>query len=870
MKKISRLLLILLAVVVLGIWSVSGKYLDWLWFKSLGPATVFWVSLLTGPVVKLVVGIIVFVFLAINFLIAIRAFDRIRSVDSSYANFSSAQIRAMGWLASAGLAFIIALTLSLDWTVIQQFLHPVKTGTPDPVFNLDLGYYLFTFPFYQQLNSLMLSITFLGLAGTGVIYFMAKAFYRHGRSWELWPQAKAHLSILAILFLGVKIWGYGLGKYGLLFQESARLTGINYTAEHARMFGLSALSVILIAVIAAILIGLFRRGSKILIGGLILWMAASVILMGIYPAALQAVKVTPNEYEMEKPYLEKHIQWTRQAYGLDKIKSQNFIPRDDKSVLLNPKDPALTDLRLWDYRPLIPSYNQLQAIGPYYEFNDVDIDRYPSATGQRQVMLGARELKISKLPEQAHGWINLNLTYTHGYGIAANQVTQYSSQGQPVFIAKNMPPEAAPEFPALTVTQPEIYFGEATDHYVVVNTRTREYNPLDGQDGAGEYRGPKGVPVTPFTKILMAFKYQEYNFLLSSQLTKDSSILLNRNIMRRVQKLAPFLFFDEDPYLVVSGGEIYWIIDAYTYSAYYPYAKRYEGGINYLRNSVKAVVNAYSGEVNFYIADYSDPILAVWRKVFPHLFKAVAPADLVRHFRYPEYLMTVQRDLLLQYHMTDPKDFYEREDAWDVPTENQDGQEQIFHPYYVTMKLPGEKNAEFVMMQPFSPRSKQNLTSWLIARCDQPNYGELLLYNLPRDRNIYGPSQIDSRINQDQTISQLVTLWNQQQSQVRWGNLLIVPLEGAILYVKPLFLESGRGRQAELKRVVVVYQDQVLIGETVAGALENFATNLPTRISSLPVDRDEEERLKRKEELIKRWEESIKEQQRLLKEFMKL
>ncbi|HEX3045181.1 MAG TPA: UPF0182 family protein, partial [Bacillota bacterium] len=463
---------------------------------------------------------------------------------------------------------------------------------------------------------------------------------------------------------------------------------------------------------------------------------------------------------------------------------------------------------------------------------------------------------------------NLNLAYTHGYGIAANQVNQYNSQGQPIFIAKNMPPEAVPEFPALKVTRPEIYFGEATNHYVVVNTRTREYNPQNtpAEDG---YKGPKGIPATSFNKMLMAFKNQEFNFLLSSQLTKDSSILINRNVMDRVRKLAPFLYFDGDPYLVVSGGEIFWIIDAYTFSANYPYAKRTDSGINYLRNSVKAIVNAYTGEVNFYITDDQDPLIAVWRKVFPHLFKTVAPPDLVRHFRYPEYLLTVQRDMLLQYHMTDPKDFFEREDAWDVPTEIQEGSEQVIAPYYVTLKLPGEPNAEFVMMQPFSPRSKQNLSSWLVARCDQPNYGELLLYNLPQDRNIYGPAQIDSRINQDQTISQLVTLWNQQQSKVRWGNLLIVPMDGTILYVKSLFMESETTKQAELKKIIVVYQDQVLVGDTVAQALQNFSTNLPSPID-LNMERNAEDRQSKKEQIIKRLEENIKEQQRLLQEIMKL
>jgi uncharacterized membrane protein (UPF0182 family) len=866
MNKLSKIILGVLAAMLVLLWAISGKYLDWLWFKSMGTTSVFWVSLITGPLFKLIIGLIVFGFFTVNFLIALKAFDRIKAVDSFWSNISKKTLLWPGLIVCGVLAFMIAAGFTVDWTVIQQFLHSFKTGVTEPTFNQDLGFYLFSYPFYQQLNTLLVILTFLGLAGTVLVYIMSKAFWRQGNTFEFWPQAKIHLTILTILFLGVKIWGYFLAKFGLLYQESTRLTGINYTGAHAKMFAYTALTFLLIGIILLLLYSLFRRGSKILIGSVIVWMAAAFILGFIYPWMMQTFMVMPNEYEMERPYLAKHINATRAAYGLDQIKVQPYTIQNNKSALLNIKDPSLADLRLWDYKPLVPSYNQLQAIGPYYEFNDVDIDRYPSLHGQRQVMLSARELKLSKLPEQAHGWINLHLTYTHGYGIAANQVNEYSSQGQPIFIAKNLPPEAAPEFPGLKVKEPRIYFGEATDQYIIVDTRTQEFDPDDGQDI--RYNGPKGIPLSPFNKLVMSFKFQETGFILSSQLTGDSSVLMNRNIASRVRKLAPFLTFDDDPYLVVMGGELYWIIDAYTSSSYYPYAKAHgTENINYIRNSVKAVVNAYTGEVNYYITDAADPIIHIWKNIFPRLFKSNPPLELARHFRYPEYLLTIQRDMLLQYHMTNPKDFYEKEDSWDVPTENYSGVDELFAPYYVTAKLPGETAAEFVMMQPFTPRNKQNLISWLVGRCDPPNYGKLVLYTLPTDQNIYGPTQIESRIAQDPTISQLITLWNQQQSQVVWGNLLFVPIDGTLLYVKPLFLESGRSRQAELKKVVMVYQNQVLLGNTVAQALENFSTNLPAQIGVSETVTDT--KAQRRAEILKRLEEIVKEQQRLIQELGK-
>jgi uncharacterized membrane protein (UPF0182 family) len=858
---------ILLAVILL--FAAMGKYLDWLWFKSMGTTAVFWASLLTGPVTKLALGILIFGFFYLNFRFAQRAFQRFRNVSSYWSAAPPKYISLIGVLGCITLTLVMVYAFRIDWTAIQQFIHQVTTGQTDPVFKKDLGFYMFSYPLlrhFQQLTGVILIITVIAF---GLFYIWAKAFWRQGWTWEVWPPAKNHLTIL-VLFLALDgIWGYSLAKYGLLFQKTARLTGVNYTALHAKVFAYTALEWMLIGIIVVLIYSFFRRGYKLLVQCLAAWLVCAIILTGIVPMVVQAVTVNPNEYELEKPYLENHLRFTRQAYGLDQIKTEQFNIADTARAIPRVSHPALGDLRLWDYQPLLPAYNQLQAIRPYYQFDDLDIDRYPSAPGPRQVMIGVRELKSEGLPEQAKSWINLHLIYTHGLGVAANQVNQYTRQGQPVFIARDLPPRTAPEFPDLMLTQPEIYFGESGNQYIIVNTKTPEYTAQENQAPGYIYQGKQGIPLnSSLHRALFAVKFRDPNLLLSTQLTSKSLLLMNRNISDRVRRLAPFLRYDQDPYPVVSGGKIYWIIDAYCTNQYYPYSKPTRSGFNYIRNSVKVTIDAYDGSVNFWITAPADPVIQVWQKAFPELFKPASqiPPDLAGHFRYPELLLTVQREILAQYHMSGPRAFYEKEDYWDLP-QGDDG--AALEPYFVTQKLPGENKTEFLLLQPFVPYNKQNLAAWLFARCDSPNYGELRLYSLPKDQNIYGPAQIDSRINQDPNISQLVTLWNQHRSKVLWGKLLMIPLEDSVLYVKPLYLESENTGQAELKKIIVVFQDQVLIGDTLAQALAGI-TARNSRDSNIITSPALEEENARQMDIFKRYEETIKEQQRLIEEIRKL
>lgn len=890
MKRWQNFLWIAAIILFMGATFFINKYFDWLWFKSMGAFNSFWIPLITGPLVKFLAGFLIFCCFMINLFIARKAFGRVRVYSNSeqtglWPDFSRTSILLPGLLVAGILSFILASGFTVDWKVIQQFLNQVTVGTTDPIFNKDLGFFLFSLPFFSQLITLLQSTLIMLIIYTIFLYVLAKALtFKDAQlqKWDLWPPAKIHLALITIFLLIIKVWSYQLGKYNLMFTENIRLTGINYTAAHSNLLAADILSGLVIAVIAVIIISLFQKGIRLLLGSLGAWLLASVILWVFYPNIIQSFVVTPNEYELEKQYLQNHIKFTRAAYGLNEITNQVFRPDNQKMAQLEISDPALSNLRLWDYKPLKPSYNQLQSIRPYYQFNDIDIDRYPSAKGQWQIMLAARELNTNRLSEQAKTWINLHLTYTHGYGITANEVSEFSNQGQPIFIARDIPTKNSKDFDTLKVTEPRIYFGESTNNYIIVGTKTSEFDYPQGEENkTTKYQGPKGIPINSFPiKMLMAMRFSETNFLLSPQITKDSNLLIYRNIRQRVLKLAPFLLIDNDPYLVVAKGKLHWIIDAYTYSSYYPYSKYHQHGMNYLRNSVKVLINAYTGKVDFYVIDEKDPVIRVWQKVFPKLLKSAANIDpeIAAHFRYPEYIMNVQRDMLLQYHMTNTKTFYEKEDYWTIPYENKN---ELFEPYYANLQLPGQTANEFVMVQPFSPRGKQNLIAWLAARCDAPNYGKLVLYKLPKDQNIYGPAQIESRMYQDQNISQLVTLWNQQQSRVLWGNLLLIPLEKSILYVKPLYMESENSQQAELKRIVMVYQNQVVIGTTILDAINQIKIAKGKPISkvtkpepgapgSTAEDDDEQLELNQRQSLIRQLQKSIREQQKLFNQQKKL
>lgn len=824
MRKTLWIVFAVIAAIFISIRISAGFLTDLLWFKSVGFEQVFTTSIITNLVVRSVTVLIFFLFFLINIQMAWRAIKRLPSDQINVLAELSAPM--LNWL-SLGAAFILALLFSgmgaLDWKLVQPFLHSVSIGVHDPIFHLDVGYFLFRFPLLQAVNGALQAVLLLTLLASVGIYYFSRAYWGEGLKIIIWGPAKIHLSVLAILLFLTKIWGYVLAKQALLLNyTNLGTTGVDYTAAHARFFAFDALIVIAVFCVVALLAGLFTKGFRLLLGGVAVLVVSSLVLGSFVPPLMEELVVRPNQFKLEQPYLEKHIQATRQAFGLDQIQVKDF-QMQDASTVPGLADPSISNLRLWDYRVLQKTYEQLQTIGPYYTFNDIDIDRYQINGQLRQVTLSARELDIDRLPENARNWVNLHLTYTHGYGLAMSGVREVTSEGQPVFMVGNFPPEIAPGLPKLT--RPQIYFGEQPDNYIIVPNLNGEfdYPTENNKPKSVYYEGKDGISLNSlWNRLLFAARFGDLNFLLSQSIDSRSKTLFHRNIKSRLALVAPFLDFDGDPYLVMDQGRLFWIVDAYTSSAYYPYSQYHEDyGVNYIRNSVKAVIDAYDGTVSLYAVDSNEPILKVWRRVFPGLFHPLSamPSGLRSHLRYPERLFSIQRDMLRAYHMVTASAFYDKQDLWALPTETFTGPEEPLDPYYLTLRLPGQKQGEFALFEPFTPNNKKNMAAWMVARSDAPHYGETTLYLLPKEKVIYGPYQIEGRIAQNPDVSKLLTLWGQGQSSVLRGNLLVIPLDGDFLYVEPFYIQSAQAQQPELKQVVLVYKDRIVLGNTLEDAL---------------------------------------------------
>jgi uncharacterized membrane protein (UPF0182 family) len=577
-----------------------------------------------------------------------------------------------------------------------------------------------------------------------------------------------------------------------------------------------------------ILASALRRNSRwplYAIGG---WIVAAILVGALFPALVQRFQVQPNELARERPYIEYNIQFTREAFALGRVEEQSFAAEKMPS----PQDIAqnevtISNIRLWDHRPLKDTYNQIQSIRLYYDFHDVDVDRYNIDGEYRQVMLSARELSVEKLAGEAQTWVNRQLQFTHGYGVALSPVNEITTEGLPVLLVKDIPPVGN-----FNIEQPQIYFGEKTNHYVIVNTNTQEFDyPMGEKNVYGHYQGKDGVNLDSFIRRLVyAWQFGDLNILISGELTPESRVLYYRNIRERVNHLAPFLKLDSDPYLVVMDGGLFWIQDAYTVSDRYPYSQPIGGGLNYIRNSVKAVINAYDGSVTFYVADPEDAIIRTYQTIFPKLFVPAEqmPDSLRVHLRYPEDMFNIQASVYQSYHMRDARVFYNKEDLWAMPREVYAGEEQLMEPYYVIMRLPGEEKEEFLLMLPFTPMNKNNTIGWLAARCDGENYGKLLAYHFPKERLVYGPSQIENRIQQDTVITEQLALWSRGGSRVIRGNLLLIPLGKSNLYVEPVFLQAEAGGLPELKRVIVVAGEQIAMEPTLKESIAAiFGTEAP-------------------------------------------
>jgi hypothetical protein len=849
--------------------AILGIFGEWFWFLSLGYESVFLEILITRILLGLVFGISFFVFVMINIKIAKRV-----CLGKKRARLKN------------DLMVLIALIFAVmigsgfsDWKAFLMFLNPSNFAGSDPVFGMNIGFYVFTLPFYSFIYSFLMTLIILTLVITSLSYFLYSGSFQRKEiemdvegqaSYTLdWEPIKEKLAphvgfLIGILFFILSL-GFFLSRYFLLFSETGVVFGAGYTDLHVILPFLGLMSFLSIVVGFAFCLNIkFRKKglpTKVLIGFIMIGVMG-LIVSGV----TQAFIVAPNEFNLESPYIERNIRNTLDAYNLDKIEERLFpisynLTKED----IRKNNGTIQNIRLWDWRPLMSTYNQLQLFRTYYHFWDIDIDRYNLDGEYKQVMVSARELNIKNLPSKAKTWVNKHLVYTHGYGIVMNPVDKVSKEGLPEFYVKDIPPKS--EF--FKFERPEIYYGEGVEEYAIVRTTTDEFDYPSGEKNIyTSYEGSGGVRLSDsFKKLVYAVKFGSIELLVSGSLKPESRVLLYRNIMERVNNIAPFLSYDNDPYIVVSEGKLYWILDGYTVTNMYPYSepihsKKKGAYFNYIRNSVKVVIDSYNGDVKFYVIDEEDPLINTYRKIFPDLFLDFSEMseDLRKHVRYPEDLFKIQALLYSQYHMKDPMVFYNKEDVWVIPHEIYRQGRQETRPYYIIMRFPDKEKEEFILMIPFIPKNKENLIAWMAARCDFPDYGDLVVFQFSKQVLTYGPMQIEARIDQDTEISQRITLWSQAGSSIIRGNTLIIPIENSLIYIEPLYLEATeKGTLPELKRVIVAYGDRLTMKKSLQESLnEIFGEIVKPEIPELPPETPEDI-LAKLSELYKKAEESMRE-----------
>ncbi len=820
-RAINRLFLILAGAFALFILLsiLKGVYTEWLWFSNLNFGSVYTTILKTQVLVFLLAALSFAIFFLGNLVLATRLVPKTESHFWPWNIIRQLQstLRLGVILGTIFLSVIFGMVAQGNWEVILRFLNWQPFNILDPVFQREIGFYVFSLPFLRLLHGWLLGVLFITLIGNAGIYLLSYGVQR--LRFDFSRRVLSHFGALAIMILGLFAWGYWLGIWELVFSSQGVVFGAGYADMNARLPAQWILIGVTVILTGIILVSIWQRNLRLPMYGIGGWIAAVVLISGIYPALVQRFQVEPNELERERPYIEHNINYTNAAFALDRIKEQPF-PADESLTIedITSNEMTISNIRLWDPRPLKDTYNQIQSIRLYYDFNDVDIDRYTIDGVYRQVMLSARELSAEKLAAQAQTWVNRKLQFTHGYGVVLSPVNEITSQGLPNLLLKDIPPVGS-----FTIDRPQIYFGEKTNDYVIVKTKTQEFDYPSGDDNVyGSYEGKGGVNLDGFfRRLLYAWQFGDLNLLISNELNPESRVLYYRNISNRVKHLAPFLELDADPYLVIMDGRLLWIQDAYTTSNRYPYSEPLGGGLNYIRNSVKAVIDAYDGNVIFYVTDPEDALIRTYQSIFPDLFVPgeQMPQSLRDHLRYPEDMFNIQASVYRSYHMRDVRVFYNKEDLWAVPREVYFGSEQTMESYHIIMRLPGEEKEEFLLMLPFTPVNKNNTIGWLAARSDGDNYGTLIAYLFPKEKLVYGPSQIENRIGQDTVITEQLALWGRGGSRVIRGNLLLIPIGTSILYVEPLFLQAEGGGLPELKRVIVVAGDKIAMEPTLQESL---------------------------------------------------
>jgi hypothetical protein len=718
----------------------------------------------------------------------------------------------------------------------------------DPIFFKDISFYVFSLPFILAIWKFLMTcvvVTFLIVLFDYSSSFIGTLFkprmtgsntYTYNVDFKtvlkkLKQSALIHLTILGALFFALLSIHHYLARFSIMYSKKGIVVGAGYTDVVAYLPIMKFLMIFAVVIAVLCLLWLFFSKQKtlkkrhILLSAITLYLVVFLIGPTFIPGIIQSLKVSPNEINLEKPYIKNNIEFTKKAYGLSTVEEKDFSVKLELTPdILDEASETIDNVRILDWRPLTQTYKQTQEIRLYYDLSGIDIDRYYINGKYTQVMISPREMNQRQIAENAKTWVNLHMIYTHGFGIVMSPVNSVTNEGMPNYLIKDIPPIYSVEEEDLVINKPQVYYGEKDNLFVLVNTNTKEFDyPKGSTNEYIQYDGKGGIKLDSFfKKLLVAIRFMDIKILLSSDVTSESKILFDRSIQERISKITPFLMLDEDPYIVINEGRLFWIQDAYTVTGNYPYSEK-SGPINYIRNSVKIVVDAYDGEVNYYVSDVSDPLIQTYKKIFPERFSSMEemPEKLLAHIRYPNDLFKVQSAIYSTYHMENPTVFYNKEDAWQIPTEIYGTGRQItVEPYYIIMKLPGEQKEEFVLMTSFTPIRKDNMIAWMAARSDEENYGKLLLYKFPKEKLVYGPLQVEAKIDQDSDISQQLTLWSQQGSRVTRGNLLVIPIKDSILYIEPLYMQAETGQLPELKRVLVSDGERVVMEKTLKDALE--------------------------------------------------
>jgi uncharacterized membrane protein (UPF0182 family) len=860
-RRLKIWIVVAAVVLLLALSRILSIYVSSLWFNSIGYSPVYWYVFKLKLALFFGSAILTALLLSMTFLLFQRLFgayafeQRTIILNNQPFQFSPAKfIRPLGWLIAALVGIVYGFSQKEHWRQFALYWNQPATNVSDPIFGKSLGFYLFSLPLYDLLSSWLMGMTFIILVAALAYSLLGlpQTVLKPSVRWSSGAAFRGVCCALA-LFLLVVSWRTYLSRFPFLWQDHAIFSGVTYTEAHYTLPALLIVSIALVIAAIILLVNAFavRRFSLLLIA-LALPLAVYIIGVILVPSYIQSFIVKPNEIDRESSYIGHNIEWTRRGFGLDQVELRDFEAETSTAALDLPNNrDSIENIRLWDWRALQDTLRQIQAIRTYYDFPDVDVDRYATGGRTRQMMIAGREINDDKLPSSSRNWINERLIYTHGYGVTMNSAIGFTPEGLPQFVLSNMPVESTA--PEIKVTRPEIYYGELTDRYVYVKTKQNEFDYPQGDTNTyTTYQGTGGIRIgNRLRRMILAWSIGDLSKLpFSNDVTSDSHVLINRNIRDIVNGVAPFLTYDKDAYIVVSNeGRLFWMLDAFTESDYFPYSTHHDvadNSLNYIRNSVKVVIDAYNGTANFYVFDSQDPIINAYRRVFPNLFQDASqmPADLRAHVRYPETLVRAQGEVYSLYHTQNPKVFFQREDVWSIAqqitvTADNKKQNTSIDPYYVMMQLPGEQQKnEFVLILPFTPASRNNLIGWMAGRSDGENYGKLVAYNFPKSRLIDGPVQIEARIDQNAQLSAMFSLWNQQGSRVIRGHLLVIPMGRSLLFVEPVYLQAERSPMPELRLVVLATQEKLAYGQTFTEAMNSLfgeeAVKPPAQEASQP------------------------------------